>query len=123
MSSTKALKEKLQNEKKHLQQYGKRLQKIGQEHNAYYHTVILPKFEELNARENALHAREALLDEKEKDLEKRESELPKKIEELGHIADAWTKYIAELQAHASSIQKTIRQAPKKLMPPNMKRKI
>ena len=114
MSSTKALKEKLQNEKKHLQQYGKRLEKIGQEHNAYYHNVILPKFEELNAREKALNAREALLNEKETDLVKRESELPKRIEELQHIANAWTQYITDLQAHASSIRAP---APKKLMPP------
>lgn len=119
MSSSKAMKEKLQNEKKHLQQYGKRLQKIGQEHNAYYHNVILPKFEELNAREKALDAREALLHGRESDLERREAELPNKVQELQSIADAWTNYIAELQAHAAAVQKG---RPKKLMPPGMKPK-
>jgi len=107
---------KLQNEKKHLQQYGKRLEKIAQEHNAYYYGVILPKFEELAAKEKLLDSREA-------ELKKREDELPQKIEELQRIADAWIHYIRQLESSAN--HKKSAQAPKaskKLMPPGFSRK-
>lgn len=69
-----SLRQKLAAERKTLEEYGKRLDKIAEEHNAYYYTVIIPKFEELVSKEQTLKNKEILILQKEQELKSREDD-------------------------------------------------
>lgn len=79
--------------------YGQRLDRISEEHVAYYHNVIITAYEQNKKKEEELAKREEELTKREEELARKENDLPKKIESYQKYIDESTTYIQQQQEY------------------------
>ena len=95
---------KLEKRQAQMARYGERLDRISQEHNAYYNNVILVAYDQNKKKEEELAVREKEIEKKEKDLPEKMASYHKYIEESTAYIQQQQEYIAFLGEQIKALE-------------------